>query len=130
MESAAPPTRDCVGEVVEKHCVRWEEKAGARKTGRDPCFKGLRDSCRKQLWARDRDMAVIIEGLMLDDGGVNSDSRLILPGALRRPMRLVRINHVMDWPYRSGDVYLLSRCNNSYGRLNSIIDGAYPSLSI
>lgn len=71
MESAAPPTRDCVGEVVEKHCVRWEEKAGARKTGRDPCFKGLRDSCLKQLWARERDMAVIIEGLMLDDGGEN-----------------------------------------------------------
>lgn len=33
MVIGAPPTRDCVGDVVEKHCERDEEKAGARKTG-------------------------------------------------------------------------------------------------
>jgi hypothetical protein len=56
-EIAAPPTRDCVGEVVENDCVR--EKAGARKIGKEPCLRGLRDSCLKQLCVMEQDMVVI-----------------------------------------------------------------------
>lgn len=57
MESAAPPTRDCAGDVVEKHCVRGE-KAGARKMGREPRWKGSRRSWRAQRWGMEHDMVI------------------------------------------------------------------------
>ena len=55
MESAAPPIRDCAGDVVEKHCVRGEN-AGARKMGREPRWKGSRRSWRAQRWGMEHDM--------------------------------------------------------------------------
>lgn len=49
---AAPPTRDCIGDEVEKHCAREGEKAGVRKRGNEPRWKGSRRSCRAQRWDR------------------------------------------------------------------------------
>lgn len=49
----APPIRDCAGDVVEKHCVRDGEKAGARKMGSEPRWKDSLKSWRAQRWDND-----------------------------------------------------------------------------
>lgn len=49
----APPIRDCAGDVVEKHCVRDGEKAGARKMGSEPRWKDSLKSWRAQRWGND-----------------------------------------------------------------------------
>lgn len=59
IDIGAPPTRDCAGEVVEKHCAhRGCENAGTRKAGSDVFRTGSRRSCLKQL----RDTAQDIVG--------------------------------------------------------------------
>ena len=53
---AVPPTRDCIGEEVEKHCGRCGRKAGANKVGKALCLRGVRNSGLKQAWGMALDM--------------------------------------------------------------------------
>ena len=91
MAIAAAPTRDWVGEVVEKDWVRGScEKAGARKIGKEPWRRGPRVSCRRQLCVRNPDMAYGIE-LHLEVSTAQADLRfqLILSRLAAGPIRLV-----------------------------------------
>lgn len=63
MEIAALPIRDCVGDVVEKHCWRCDrENEGAKKVGSPLFFRAVRGRCLKQAWGMEVDMAM---GLVL-----------------------------------------------------------------
>ena len=75
IEIGAPPTRDCAGDVVEKHCVRDGEKAGARKMGSEPRWKDSLKSWRAQRWGNDM-MARVFGCLLL--GGLWILSPMIL----------------------------------------------------
>lgn len=61
IDTAAPPIRDRVEDVVEKHCARGgRENAGARKTGTEFGFDDVRTSCRQQLVDSGHDMVVLL----------------------------------------------------------------------
>lgn len=64
-EMAAPPTRDCAGLVVEKHCTRAGENAGVRKRGNELRWKCSRMSCRAQRWGRNDMMFGVLDGASL-----------------------------------------------------------------
>jgi hypothetical protein len=58
IDIGAPPTRDCAGDVVEKHCARSGcERAGTRNEGTALFRRGSRISCLKQLRDSAHDMA-------------------------------------------------------------------------
>lgn len=62
MEIAAPPTRDCAGDVVEK---ARGENAGARKMGNELRWEASRSSCRAQRWGIEADMVARCSGAAL-----------------------------------------------------------------
>lgn len=68
MVIAAPPTRDCAGDVVEKHFVRGVENAGARKIGSELRWRGSRRSWRAQRWGNDMMGAFLVVCCFADFG--------------------------------------------------------------
>lgn len=61
-DMAALPTRDCEGEVVEKHCGRWEwKREGVKRVCRPFARNGVREKCLKQAWGMEEDMAMELE---------------------------------------------------------------------
>lgn len=47
--------------MVEKHCARRDrEAAGEVSVGKDPCLRVFRESCLKQLWGMEQDMAAVV----------------------------------------------------------------------
>lgn len=47
--------------MVEKHCLRRDrEAAGEVNVGKDPCLRVFRESCLKQLWGMEQDMAAVV----------------------------------------------------------------------
>lgn len=56
---AALPTRDCEGEVEEKHCGRWElKREGVKRVCRPLARNGAREKCLKQAWGMEEDMTM------------------------------------------------------------------------